>query len=71
MPFDLNAKVVRAYGKARKTTSEIGARCVAAAMIATSAGGVVFFHKGDALSGQFTDFKIVDGYGSRRLRRLR
>jgi hypothetical protein len=71
MPFDLNAKVVRAYGKARKTISEIGARCLAAAMIATSAGAVVFFHKGDALSGQFTVFKIVDGYGSRRLRRNR
>jgi hypothetical protein len=63
MPFDFNAEGVRVYGKARKATSEIGARCLAAAMIATSAGAVVFFHKGDASSGQITDFIIIDGYG--------
>jgi hypothetical protein len=63
MPFDLNADGVRVYGKARKATCEIGARCLAAAMVATSAGAVVFFHELDALSGQFTKFKIIDGYG--------
>jgi hypothetical protein len=63
MPFDFNAEGVRVYGKARKATSEIGARCLAAAMVATSAGAVAFLHQGDALSGQFTDFQIIDGYG--------
>jgi hypothetical protein len=63
MPFDFNAEGVRVYGKARNATSEIGARCLAAAMVATSAGAVAFLHQGDALSGQFTDFQIIDGYG--------
>jgi hypothetical protein len=40
LEFDTEGKVV--FGKPRQVSSELGARCLAAAMVATSPGAVVF-----------------------------
>jgi hypothetical protein len=42
MPFELNAEGKFVFGKVRQASSEIGARCLAAAMVATGPGAVVF-----------------------------
>ena len=42
MPFDFDAEGKVVFGKARQVSSESGARCLAAAMVATSPGALVF-----------------------------
>jgi len=41
VPFELNAEGKVKYGEARQVSSELGARCLAAAMVATSPGALV------------------------------
>jgi hypothetical protein len=41
IPFALNAEGKVEYGEARQVSSEFGARCLAAAMVATSPGALV------------------------------
>jgi hypothetical protein len=43
MPFGFNAEGEVEYGEARQVSSEFGARCLAAAMVATSPGALVLF----------------------------
>jgi hypothetical protein len=45
MPFEFDAEGKFVFGKVRQVSSEIGARCLAAAMVATSPGAVVFSKK--------------------------
>jgi hypothetical protein len=52
MPFDLDAEGKVAFGEPRQVTSEIGARCLAAAMAATNAGAIAFAHSGDLSSNE-------------------
>ena len=41
VPFELNAEGKVKYGEARQVSSEFGARCLTAAMVATSPGALV------------------------------
>ena len=41
VPFELNAEGKVKYGEPRQVSSEFGARCLAAAMVATSPGALV------------------------------
>ena len=50
MPFEPGPDGKIVYGAPRRATSEIGARCLAAAMVATSPGAVVFSYDGEASS---------------------
>ena len=45
MPFETGPDGKIVYGAPRRATSEIGARCLAAAMLATSPGAVVFSYE--------------------------
>jgi hypothetical protein len=47
MPFRFDAEGKFVFGKARLVSSEIGARCLAAAMVATTPGAVVFKTEGE------------------------
>ena len=49
MPFEPDPEGKIIYGAPRRATSEIGARCLAAAMLATSPGAVVFSYEGELL----------------------
>ena len=62
MPFEFGPESKIVYGKARKATSEIGARCMAAAMVATYPGAVVFSHDGEAATGEITNFVLIEQY---------
>ena len=42
VPFEFDPAGKVEYGEARQVSSEIGARCLAAAMVATSSGALVF-----------------------------
>jgi hypothetical protein len=42
MPFEFDAEGKVVFGKPRHVSSEFGARCLAAAMVATSSGALVF-----------------------------
>jgi hypothetical protein len=42
MPFEFDTEGKVVFGKPRQVSSELGARCLAAAMVATSPGAVVF-----------------------------
>jgi hypothetical protein len=62
MPFELDAGGKAVFGKPRTATSEIGARCLAAAMVATYPGAVVFSHKGLGATGELTDVVVIESY---------
>jgi hypothetical protein len=62
MPFELDAEGKVAFGEARQVTSEIGARCLAAAMAATNAGAIAFSHSGDLSSNEPPDPVILARY---------
>jgi hypothetical protein len=62
MPFEVDAQGKIVYGKPRKSTSEIGARCLAAAMVATSRGAVAFSHEGETSPGQIKNFVVIEQY---------
>jgi hypothetical protein len=63
MPFELDAEGKIAFGEARQATSEIGARCLAAAMTATSPGAIAFSHSGDPSSDEPASPVILASYG--------
>jgi len=62
MPFESGPEGKLVYGAPRRATSEIGARCLAAAMLATSPGAVVFSYDGEASSKTITNLVIIDQY---------
>jgi hypothetical protein len=62
MPFGPGPEGKIVYGAPRRTTSEIGARCLAAAMVATSPGAVVFSYEGEASSRTIANLVIIDQY---------
>jgi len=62
MPFEVDAQGKTVYGKPRKSTSEIGARCLAAAMVATSRGAVVFSYEGEASPGKVENLVLIEQY---------
>ena len=62
MPFEPGLEGKLVYGAPRRATSEIGARCLAAAMLATSPGAVVFSYDGEASSKTITNLVIIDQY---------
>ena len=62
MPFEPDPEGKIIYGAPRRATSEIGARCLAAAMLATSPGAVVFSYEGEASSKTITNLVIIDQY---------
>ena len=62
MPFETGPDGKIVYGAPRRATSEIGARCLAAAMLATSPGAVVFSYEGEASSKTITNLVIIDQY---------
>jgi hypothetical protein len=59
MPFNFDAEGKFVFGKVREVSSEIGARCLAAAMVATSPGAVVF----SRTEGEPPEVVIVARYG--------
>jgi hypothetical protein len=62
MPFEFGPEGKLVYRAPRRATSEIGARCLAAAMLATSPGAVVFSYDGEASSKTITNLVIIDQY---------
>jgi len=62
MPFEFDNEGKLVYGKRCRATSEIGARCMAAAMLATSAGAVVFSYEGEPSSGDITNLIVIEQY---------
>ena len=62
MPFEAGPDGKMFMASPRRTTSEIGARCLAAAMVATSPGAVVFSYDGDASSETITNLVILGEY---------
>ena len=59
MPFEFDAEGKFVFGKVRQVSSEIGARCLAAAMVATSPGALVF----SKTEGEPPEVVIVPRYG--------
>ena len=59
MPFEFEAEGKVVFGKARQVSSEFGARCLAAAMVATSPGAVVF----SKTEGEPPEVVMVARYG--------
>jgi hypothetical protein len=64
MPFESGPQGKVVYGAPRRATSEIGARCLAAAMVATSPGAVVFSYEGEPSAKTITNLVIIDEYES-------
>ena len=62
MPFETGPDGNIVYGAPRRATSEIGARCLAAAMLATSPGAVVFSYEGEASSETIMNLVIIAQY---------
>jgi hypothetical protein len=67
MPSEPDAEGKIAFGEARQAASEIGARCLAAAMTATNAGAIAFSHSGHPSSDEPASPVVLGNYGERGL----
>jgi hypothetical protein len=62
MPLEPGPEGNIVYGAPLRATSEIGASCLAAAMVATSPGAIVFSYEGEASSKTITNLVIIEQY---------
>jgi hypothetical protein len=66
MPFEADAEGKLVFGKPLRTNSEIAARCLAAAMAATSDGAVAFSCQGESTFAVLTSFVTLGRYEGHR-----
>jgi hypothetical protein len=60
LPFESGPQGKVGYGAPRRATSEIGARCLAAAMVATRPGAVEFSHDRDPTAKTLPNPALID-----------